>query len=192
FGAYFPNGAFEFTCDISSNAGTASATNFGAGAGSVGGLSGGGVGFSGSGSCQAVTNSTSNPCSTSNLANTCFGGSRVDTWSAICQAESSGSTTIASRTDVCTGDGSPVSFGLFQINISANKVGGLNCPTAFNRPFTGSSKNCSVVNRNLYNQCVAAAKTASQNIATACSLSSNGTNTGPWGAARKCSIPVKI
>lgn len=189
FGSYFQNGTFSFTCDLSSNAGSAASTGFGAGAGST---SGGGTGYSGSGSCQPVTNSTSNPCSTTNLASTCFGGSRVNTWSAICQAESSGNASISSRTDICTGDGSPVSFGLFQINISANKVGNLDCPSAFNRPFTGSNKNCSVTNRNLYNQCVAAAKNAPQNITTACRLSSNGTNTGPWGAARRCNIPVKI
>ena len=189
FSGYFQNGTFSFTCDPNSTAGSAGSTGFGAGAGST---SGGGTGYSGSGSCQPVTNSTSNPCSTTNLAGTCFGGSRVNTWSAICQAESSGNASISSRTDICTGDGSPVSFGLFQINISANKVGNLDCPSAFNRPFTGSNKNCSVTNRNLYNQCVAAAKNASQNITTACRLSSNGTNTGPWGAARRCNIPVKI
>ena len=146
--------------------------------------------YSSTGTCQAPA---SGPCSPQSLQQTCFGGGQVKTWSAICQAESSGSASVASGTDKCTGDGSVVSFGLFQINISANKIGGLNCPAAFSSVFSGSNKNCRVINRELYNQCVLAAKDPQKNIATACSLAApNATNTGPWGAARRCNIPRRL
>jgi hypothetical protein len=194
FSDYFQTGTFSFTCDTTSNAGSASSTNFGAGTGTGGAAgSGGGTGYSGSGSCQPVTNSASNPCSTANLSKTCFGGAQVNAWSAICQAESGGNTSIASSVDICKGDGSVVSFGLFQINISANKIGNLNCPSAFSSVYTGANKNCRVIDRDLYSQCVSAAKNASQNIATACKLAApNATNTGPWGAARRCNIPKSL
>jgi hypothetical protein len=72
-------------------------------------------------------------------------------------------------------------------------VDGLNCPAAFSGgAYTASNHNCRVTNRTLYDQCVAAATTASKNIAVACRLSSNGTNTGPWGAARRCNIPTRL
>jgi hypothetical protein len=160
-------------------------------------LAGGSVastgGYAAAGVCQPGS-PAGNPCSPQSLASTCFGGSSVNTWSAICQAESNGSVTVSSGTDRCTDAArTPVSFGLFQINISANSIGGLNCPKAFDKPFTGSDKNCRVVNQELYNQCVAAAKNAQNNIATACRLASpNATNTGPWGAARRCNIPRKL
>jgi Type IV secretion system pilin len=189
-------GAFSFSCDTSSAAGTAASTNFGAGANSGGGTGSGsggtGTGYSGSGSCQPVTNSTANPCSTSNLASSCFGGASVNAWSAICQAESNGNVRIPSSVDVCA-DGNAASFGLFQINITANTVDGLNCPAAFSGgAYTSTNHNCRVINPTLYNQCKAAAQTASKNIATACRLSNNGTNTGPWGAARRCNIPRSL
>lgn len=146
--------------------------------------------YGGTGTCQAPS---AGPCSPQSLQGTCFGGAHVNTWSAICQAESGGSASVPSGTDKCTGDGSVVSFGLFQINISANKIGGLNCPAAFSSVFSGSNKNCRVINRELYNQCVLAAKDAQKNIQTACSLASpNSTNTRPWGAARRCNIPPRL
>lgn len=187
FSGYFQNGAFTFTCDVSSTAGTARQAGY-----SGPGTTSGGGGFGGSGTCNPVTGSSSNPCSTSNLASTCFGGKNVDAWSAICQAESSGSITAASGTDICA-DGNPVSFGLFQINISAHKIGGLDCPAAFSGgAFSAKNKSCRVTNVALYNQCKAAATSRQQNIDKACELSGSGTNTGPWGAARRCKIPVKL
>lgn len=148
------------------------------------------VGGAGTGTCAAPA--TGN-CSPQALSGTCFGGSNVDTWAAICQAESGGSATIPSGTDVCTGDKSPVSFGLFQINISANKVDGLDCPSAFSSMFTAGNKNCRVTNRALYDKCVAAAKNPQKNIAAACGLAApSSTNTTPWGAARRCNIPKKL
>jgi Type IV secretion system pilin len=195
FGSYFTQtGVFTFTCDTTSKVGTASSTTFGTGPGGTGGggTGGGGTGYSGSGTCQPVTNSASNPCSTANLAGTCFGGANVNTWSAICQKESTGNRSIPSSVDVCA-DGSPASWGLFQINITANKVDGLDCPAAFSGgAYTASNRSCRVINKSLYDQCVAAATNASKNIDTACRLSSNGTNTGPWGAARSCNFPRKL
>lgn len=194
-GAYFQEvGTFSFTCSTGSNAGTASNTTFGTGVagGGPGGSGSVGTNFSGSGTCQPVTNSSSNPCSTSNLAGTCFGGASVNAWSAICQAESNGNAAIPSSVDICA-DGNPASFGLFQINITANQVDGLNCPAAFSGgAYTASNHSCRVINVALYNQCKAAATNARKNIATACRLSSNGTNTGPWGAARRCNIPRSL
>lgn len=178
------NGTYGLQCSTRSQAGTANLTQ---------GTVRGGAGTyasAGTGTCQAPS---SGACSAQALSGTCFGGTNVDTWSAICYAESNGSVTVPSETDICTGDGSPVSFGLFQINISANRIGNLNCPSAFSSVFTGSNKNCRVINRDLYNQCVAAAKNATNNITTACSLASpSATNTGPWGAARRCNIPRRI
>lgn len=151
-----------------------------------------GGGFAGSGECQPVTNSTANPCSVSNMQNTCF-ANNAETWSAICQAESGGNASIPSGVDVCA-DGNPASFGLFQINITANPVGNLDCPSAFSGgAYTASNHSCTVTNQALYNQCVAAATDPQQNIQTACGLAgSNATNTGPWGAARRCGIPRQL
>lgn len=178
------DGTYGLQCSTRSDAGTAELTPGGVVPGA------GTYASAGTGTCKAPTTGA---CSPNALRSTCFGGKNVDTWSAICYKESTGSTTIASKTDICTGDESPVSFGLFQINISANKIGNLDCPKAFSSVFTGSNKNCRVVNRTLYNQCVAAAKDATKNIATACGLAgSNASNTGPWGAARACKIPTKI
>lgn len=176
-------GTFSFVCDATSTQGTA-ASNAGA-SGTVSTIPGG------TGSCQAPS---SGPCSPGGLKGTCFDGANVNTWAAICFKESGGIVSRPSTVDKCTGDGNVVSFGLFQINISANRIGNLNCPAAFSGgPYTGSNKNCRVINSALYNQCVAAAKNASQNIATACQLAApNATNTGPWGAARACNIPRSL
>lgn len=179
------DGAYGLQCSTKSDARTATLAP---GKGVVAG--GGTYGSAGTGTCKAPA---SGPCSTQSLASTCFGGKNVDAWSAICYAESNGSVTVPSGTDRCTGDGKPVSFGLFQINISANKVAGLDCPKAFSSTFTGQNKNCRVVNQALYNQCVAAVKNAQNNIDTACRLAgTNATNTTPWGAARRCNIPRQL
>lgn len=179
-------GAFTFSCNADSTAGTAKP-----GTGTTGVINTGGGDTGGTGSCQVAG---SGACSPAALAGTCFAGANVNTWSAICQKESGGIVSRPSGVDKCTIDGSVVSFGLFQINISANKIGGLNCPAAFTGgPYTGSNKSCKVTNRPLYDQCVAAAKNATKNIETACRLAApSATNTGPWGAARACNIPKKL
>lgn len=178
------DGVYGLQCTTRSLAGSAELTPGGVRSGTGTFASGG------TGTCQAPS---SGACSPAALSSTCFGGRNVDTWSAICFKESGGNTSVPSGTDKCTGDGSVVSFGLFQINISANQIGNLNCPAAFSSVYTGSNKNCRVVNRALYNQCVNAAKNPQLNIETACRLASpNATNTGPWGAARACNIPRRL
>ncbi len=127
------------------------------------------------------------PASIANLSISCFGQANAPEASAIAYAESGGNALSASRTDVCATDGSAVSFGLFQINISAHKIGSLNCPAAFNQMFTASTKStCRVVNQSLYQQCVQAAKDAATNIQVACQISGNGSSWSAWGANLKC------
>lgn len=125
------------------------------------------------------------PASVSSLSTTCFDGNALQA-SSIASAESGCDPRIGSAVDRCQPGGEIVSWGLFQINISANPVGSLNCPAAFDRPYTGSNRNCRVVNQSLYDSCVAAAQDISQNIQTACLLSGNGTNWGAWGANQIC------
>ncbi len=135
FGNYFQSGVFSFTCDPNSNAGTASSTNFGAGAGGGAGGSGtpGGSPASG-GTCKALTGT--NACSPQNLGAACpaFGNNR---FSQLCNIESGGGNVSAtSGTDVCS-NGSKFSGGLFQINIFAH--GGKISPECAS---LGSQGNC--------------------------------------------------
>lgn len=139
--------------------------------------------------CQAPA---SGACSVANLLNnggSCFGNG-VTLAAGVCNVESANGAFLYSTTDKCA-DGSPVSFGLFQINITANQIGGLNCPAAFDAKFTGSHPTCNVVNRTLYNECEAAALNVANNIAAACQISNNGTNFSKWGpnTRAKCGIP---
>lgn len=139
--------------------------------------------------CSPVS---SGPCAVSNLQNTCF-GNNAENASIICRAESGGVSTKPSGGDKCTGDGKVVSWGLFQINISANKIGGLDCPAAFDHPYSGSNKDCRVVDQGLYLNCVRAAQNATNNIQTACVISRNGTSfnrSDAWqNTATACNIP---
>jgi len=141
----------------------------------------------GGGSCTPMT---SGNCSVQNL--TAAFGSNASKASGICNAESGGKSTSESGTDRCRGNGTndSVSIGLFQINISAHRVAGIDCPKAFNRTYTASiAKNqtkCWVVNRPLYNQCVQAAKNPQNNIAIAKQISKNGNTWRQWGANSKC------
>ncbi len=134
------------------------------------------------GACAPVR---SGPASAANLQNTCF-GANADKAAGIANAESGGDPFAESRVDVCRPQGDSVSWGLFQINISAHRVGNLNCPAAFDRRYTGSNPNCTVTNRALYDQCVQAAQDPATNIQTACRISNNGTNWSAWGANRIC------
>lgn len=137
------------------------------------------------GQCQPPA---SGPCSAASLQGTCF-GSNAQTAGGVCMIESAGNPMAQSGTDKCA-DGSPVSIGLFQINISANTISGLNCPSAFDHAFSGSHPTCNVTNRALYQQCLSAAQSASDNIAKACQLSGNGTSWSLWGPAtlQKCGL----
>lgn len=137
------------------------------------------------GACQPTA---TGPCSVDNLKNTCF-GNNAEKASAICRAESGGSETIGSSMDKCQPGGEVVSWGLFQINISAHKIGGYDCPPpppVFDKTYTGSNKNCQVTDQSMYNNCVSAAKNASTNIQKACEISNNGTSWSAWGANKQC------
>ncbi len=156
------------------------------------------------GKCSALL---TGPASTANLAGSCFGNNAPQA-SAIAGAESGGQATAQSKTDICTVDGTPVSFGLFQINISANpirKITGtdangkysygvtLDCPSAFTHPYTGSRKDCALKPgmQGLYQQCVAAAQDPASNIVTACYIAQiKNINSkavwNAWGANSKC------
>ncbi len=139
---------------------------------------GGGTNYSG-GRCSPITNDAS-PASINNLTNSCFGKYGADVVkqaSIVAGAESGGDPSLpvgagscgGGRTARCTGGEIPV-WGLYQINITAHQVGGLNCPAAFgNRAWTCSTS-CTVTNTSLYNQCVTAAKNAANNINVACTL----------------------
>lgn len=129
--------------------------------------------------CQPPPNG---PCSVSALRSnggSCF-GDNIETAAGVCWVESGNGRYLKSMTDRCA-DGSSVSFGLFQINISANPIAGLNCPSAFDAPFAGSHPTCDVVNRTLYKQCESAALDIRNNIAKACEFSAGGTNWRAWG-----------
>lgn len=138
------------------------------------------------------TPQTSGACAASNFS--AFGTAASEA-SEICNAESHGNASAVSGTDKL-GDGTPYSFGLFQINITANRVAGLNCPNAFSKKSCtvsscGPGSGAHVVNAALYNQCVAAAKKPANNIAAAHDiyLAAHARWT-PWGTARGCGLAV--
>lgn len=111
----------------------------------------------------------------------------------VCNKESSNGYYLESTVDKCMGPNGvrqSVSFGIFQVNISANTIGGLNCPAAFDRPLTGSDQTCKIVNMDLYNQCRAVALDPEKNIRKACELSKNGTRWNLWGPATRIACGV--
>ncbi len=147
--------------------------------------SGASTGSTAGGRCTVIAGSAGRPCSTANLVP--YFGNQAANASSICNAESNGNPTILSGVDkIKTGEA--FSVGLFQINITANKLYGcsnqtLNCPAAFN----GKNSNATIVNRSLYNQCVQAAQDASCNTSNAARLYSN-TSWNSWGANSVCKV----
>ena len=141
-------------------------------------------GGGGGGTCSAAP---SGPCSVAQLQSTCL-GSNAQAASQICMAESSGNPTNGG--DLST-SGQPVSIGLFQINLSANMIDGLNCPAAFDHPWhpgNPSTIKTDPASQTLYTACVQMAQNLAANIAAACTLSSNGTNWGQWSTASACGL----
>lgn len=147
------------------------------------------------GKCSSLASGDASPA---NLASTCF-GSNAATASVVANRESGGDPTQPSGVDICLDssgnkvmlNGKPVvvSWGLFQINLTVHKIAGLNCPRAFDKAYTGSSKQCQVIDPDLYNSCVQAAQNSQFNIQTACQLSNNGANWGAWAnTAAACNI----
>ncbi|MDO8623861.1 MAG: hypothetical protein Q7R54_00695 [bacterium] len=150
------------------------------------------------------------PCSLEYLQNTCF-ANRATEASVICAQESRGGDTSAeSGTDkLNSGAGPSYSVGLWQINLTTTKVGGLDCPSAFTQVTPGVIGcqqgnllrdprhpgwcKISVASQNLYDQCVAAAKIVENSFAAACTLSKQGTTFQPWQyTANKCDVPLKV
>jgi hypothetical protein len=129
---------------------------------------------------------SSGPCSVNNLT-PYFGDRDVATlFSKICSHESSGCAVKVSTTDK-TAEGQPVSFGCFQINITAHSIGGYNCPAAFTNPLTSASQrqNVHIKDARLYEQCKAAALNDSINLRYAATLRSQY-GLQPWIADRVC------
>lgn len=170
-----------------------------------GGSSGSGGDTGSGGSCTIPTNQ-GNPCSVTRLQQTCF-SSRANDASRLCMLESNGGqAAVKSGSDKLNGGSGPsYSVGLWQINLTLHKVGGLNCPDAFTKKcavgegtLVGSSKpgacNSSVKPgmEGLYQRCVIAAQDPSKNTNVACTLyGASGANGGfqPWSySANKCNV----
>ena len=152
-------------------------TGGGSGGGSVGG-----------GNCLVQN---SGACAVSNFS---VFGTAAQTASRVCFGESGGNASLPSTVDKL-GDGTPYSFGLFQINISAHRLNGLDCPSAFSKQsctVSSCGPGTGVVVRNpaLYNQCRAAALNPRINIAKAHEiyLDAHARWSRDWGAAKKCGI----
>ena len=145
--------------------------------------------------CSPITNNAS-PASVDNLSKTCFGkmgGEVAKQASIVASRESGGNPSLpvsagscgaGKRPARCSGGEIPV-WGLYQINLTVHKVGGLDCPSAFTGEWT-CSKSCTVKNTDLYNRCVAAAKNAENNISAACEISNGCVKRGSprfcaWG-----------
>jgi hypothetical protein len=111
-------------------------------------------------------------------------GSQAATFSCIAQRESGCNPGLPSGVDVGA-DGNAVSFGLYQINISANRIvcdgQTYNCPAAFSSMYTAQNRSTTVVNPELYTQCRALATNASCNSQTAQSLYQRA-GLSPWRA----------
>jgi hypothetical protein len=150
---------------------------------------GGGSGGGGTGGGQCVARDTGG-CSIRNLG--IFGPAAL-TASKVCDGESKGNAGLPSTVDKL-GDGTPYSFGLFQINITAHQINGLNCPNAFSKKSCtvsscGPGTGVRVTNPALYNQCKAAATNPQINIRTAHRIYTQaGSRWSPWGAAKACGL----
>lgn len=142
------------------------------------------------GDAPAVTPNviTSGNCSPSELES--VWGNNAARMSCIIQGESN-CRNIPSGSDIGA-DGTPVSWGRYQINISANQVTcpgqpALNCPAAFTSPYTGTNRSSMVrsdsASRQLYDQCVAAANRPDCATYTAQQIF-NRQGFGAWGADR--------
>lgn len=152
-------------------------------------------GVSSGGTCNAPA---AGPCTVANLQNTCM-GSNAAAAAQICNAESSGKANLGG--DLST-TGQPVSIGLFQINLTANTLPGLNCPAAFDHTWhapgvcgKGGNTGCgpSTIKNDpqsqaLYAQCVAAAENINTNITKACSMSNQGAKWSQWSTSKTCNL----
>ncbi len=199
FQGYFPNGAFEFTCNANSNAGTASSTNFGAGtAGGTG--TPGGAPASG-GTCKALTGT--NACSQQNLGAACPAFGKDTRFSQLCNIESQGGTpNIPSGIDRCS-NGSAFTGGLFQINVFSHgaKIGpqcanlgsqGKCVPGYYNAATKVCSRwACTISNQVTFNSCMQKLFDPAVNIKIACQISAANSrgDMQDWAcSANKCNL----
>lgn len=107
--------------------------------------------------------------------------------SQICFAESSGNPRAMGDK---TTEGNPVSFGLFQINITAHDIGGKRCTRAFSGLFTGRNKNIRIVDQRLYEECKAIAMNPARNMEYAAGLyKKSGNSWRQWSTGKKCALP---
>lgn len=155
----------------------------------------GGISTAPSGSAGACTVPSSGACAELNMRP--MFGSAAGQAAQICAAESANGTLLeGDRIRAPSPDaGRAVSFGLFQINVSANRIGGLNCPAAFNMQYRGSNTGqIEIIDDALYNQCRTAALDPAQNIATAhqiyTSLGNRFGTTAGWTSASRCGIAL--
>ena len=139
----------------------------------------------GTGKCTAISAFPDNPCSVQKLKQSCFGALGDDVVaqaSKVCNAESGANPINYNRGYTCAG-GKIVVVGAFQIHLLYHKLptanGVLNCPKAFRKG--GGAAGCTVIDENLYNQCVSAAKTSAVSIATACNIYKARKTKNKWG-----------
>lgn len=149
----------------------------------------------GNGTCTPINDPT-NYCDVKRLADAGFGNHATEA-SAICNGESiGGQVGIPSGSDKCA-DGHSVSWGLFQINITAHNIGGLGCPASspfkktspFTSMYTHNDHSCTVrtvAGGPTFEQCRDAAINPDLNIQEAIKISGGGTHWGQWGFNSKC------
>jgi hypothetical protein len=149
---------------------------------------------SGMGTQSACTVPTSGACGVTALQAAGFGALATDA-ARIAGAESGCNPNAESRTDT-TSDGRTYSVGTWQINLSSNVLncGGqvLDCPSAFRDTGTRNQFNVrvkEVINEDLYNRCVAAAKVPACNNQIAANLARSSGDLGDWAcSAKKCGV----
>lgn len=140
-------------------------------------------------------------CTVSGLTSDGMNASIAPTMSCITKSEDTSCALGApSGTDIGS-DGKSVSFGMFQVNISANNLSQypaceaavnnqpLNCTAAFSGgAYTASNHSTAVKDPNLYNTCVQAASNAQCNVQAAQDLYQNHGGSKNWGTAaqRNC------
>lgn len=144
----------------------------------------------GGGNCQA---DTAGACSASSLSSAF--GAAAGSAATILGAESGCNPNSESKTDTTT-DGRTYSVGLWQINLSTNKLScngkTLNCPSAFQDAGYRNRYNVKVkkiVNESLYRECVQLAKDPTCNSNAAAALYRNSGDFGDWAcSAKKCGV----
>jgi hypothetical protein len=115
-------------------------------------------------------------------------GTMASAMTCIAQNESACGASPYSTVDKTT-TGEAISVGLYQINLSANKMrcGStvLDCPSAFSGTYDGGHRNITIKDRSLYNQCVQMALNNSCNLQTAQYIYSTQ-GISAWGTAASC------